>query len=109
MRFLIDAQLPPALASWIAAQGHQADHVATFDLAGAADPEIWALACKLDTVLLTKDEDFVLIQQQAGSGPAVVWLRLGNATNRRLIEWLAARWPKMIAALELGETVIEVR
>jgi predicted nuclease of predicted toxin-antitoxin system len=25
MRFLIDAQLPPALARWLAAQGHEAD------------------------------------------------------------------------------------
>ena len=27
MRFVIDAQLPPALARWLAAQGHEAEHV----------------------------------------------------------------------------------
>jgi predicted nuclease of predicted toxin-antitoxin system len=27
MRFLIDAQLPPALVPWLAAKGHQARHV----------------------------------------------------------------------------------
>lgn len=27
MRFLVDAQLPPALARWLAAQGHEAEHV----------------------------------------------------------------------------------
>jgi len=26
MRFLVDAQLPPALARWLAAQGHEAEH-----------------------------------------------------------------------------------
>jgi predicted nuclease of predicted toxin-antitoxin system len=28
MRFLADAQLPPALARWIALNGHEAGHVA---------------------------------------------------------------------------------
>ncbi len=28
MRFLVDAQLPPALARWLAANGHAAEHVA---------------------------------------------------------------------------------
>ena len=28
MLFLVDAQLPPALARWLAAKGHQALHVA---------------------------------------------------------------------------------
>ncbi len=31
MNLVIDARLPPALARWIAAQGHQGTHV--FDLA----------------------------------------------------------------------------
>jgi predicted nuclease of predicted toxin-antitoxin system len=31
MRFLVDAQLPPALANWLAAQGHDAAHVADLD------------------------------------------------------------------------------
>lgn len=35
MRFLVDAQLPPALARWIAAQGHEARHVADLGMAGA--------------------------------------------------------------------------
>jgi predicted nuclease of predicted toxin-antitoxin system len=29
MRFLIDAQLPPALARWLAERGHEAVHVVT--------------------------------------------------------------------------------
>jgi predicted nuclease of predicted toxin-antitoxin system len=28
MKFLIDAQLPPALCEWLRARGHEADHVA---------------------------------------------------------------------------------
>jgi predicted nuclease of predicted toxin-antitoxin system len=40
MRFLVDAQLPAALARWLAAEGHRAEHVADIGLAGALDKEI---------------------------------------------------------------------
>jgi predicted nuclease of predicted toxin-antitoxin system len=40
MRFLVDAQLPPALARWRAEQGHQAEHVADINLAAASDGTI---------------------------------------------------------------------
>ena len=41
MQFLVDAQLPPALARWISAQGYPARHVADIGMASALDPEIW--------------------------------------------------------------------
>jgi predicted nuclease of predicted toxin-antitoxin system len=44
MQFLIDAQLPPALARWLSSAGHHAEHVADIGLAGARDGEIWAYA-----------------------------------------------------------------
>jgi predicted nuclease of predicted toxin-antitoxin system len=37
MRFLIDAQLPPALARLLTARGHTAEHVADIDLRHAED------------------------------------------------------------------------
>lgn len=43
MRFLVDAQLPPALARWLASQGHQADHVGDLGLAAAMDRVIWLI------------------------------------------------------------------
>ena len=36
MRFLIDAQLPPALARWITEHGHEAEHVLDCGLAEAS-------------------------------------------------------------------------
>ncbi|HSM28057.1 MAG TPA: DUF5615 family PIN-like protein [Thioalkalivibrio sp.] len=35
MRFLVDAQLPPALARWLSAQGCPADHVADLGMEAA--------------------------------------------------------------------------
>ncbi|MBU2807009.1 DUF5615 family PIN-like protein [Acidithiobacillus ferrooxidans F221] len=39
MQFLVDAQLPPALARWISAQGYSACHVADIGMASARDAE----------------------------------------------------------------------
>ena len=44
MRFLVDAQLPPALARGLEALGHQAEHVADCGLAVAPDAAIWKYA-----------------------------------------------------------------
>lgn len=38
MRFLIDAQLPPALARWLEGEGHQAEHVSDIGLASPVGP-----------------------------------------------------------------------
>ena len=59
MNFLVDAQLPPALARWITRQGHQATHVFEIGLQTADDPVIWERARSDDTVIISKDEDFV--------------------------------------------------
>lgn len=85
MRFLVDAQLPPALCDWLAGQGHTALHVVDLGLAGADDQPIWARAVADDAVLLTKDQDFVAIRKRATAGPAVCWLRIGIATNPALL------------------------
>lgn len=40
MRFLVDAQLPPALARWLTAKGYEAEHVADVGMASSSDIEI---------------------------------------------------------------------
>jgi predicted nuclease of predicted toxin-antitoxin system len=85
MRFIVDAQLPPALARWLARQGHEAEHVADRLLATAPDPVIWDYALSVAAVILTKDEDFAQGKTLSGSGPRVVWIRLPNTRTRELI------------------------
>ena len=60
MRFLVDAQLPPALARRIEALGHKAEHVADCDLASAPDSLIRDHAERVGAVIVTKDEDFAV-------------------------------------------------
>lgn len=58
-------------------------------------------------VLVTKDDDFVLRHPPVDY--TLIWLRCGNMSNRRLREWLDTRWTAIVAKLEEGERMIEVR
>jgi predicted nuclease of predicted toxin-antitoxin system len=108
LRFLIDAQLPPALVHRLASIGHQADHVHEIGLGLATDLEIWAYAGKKQAVLVTKDHDFVDLTLSEPGRVAVVWIRLGNTTNKALWHALEPALPEIVEAITRGETLIEI-
>jgi predicted nuclease of predicted toxin-antitoxin system len=72
----------------------------------ASDSEVWRYAIAHSAIIVTKDEDFALRRQQA-SGPQVLWLRIGNATNHALRAHLDAAWPVAQQWLEQGEPIVE--
>jgi predicted nuclease of predicted toxin-antitoxin system len=109
VRFLIDAQLPPALARWLAERGHVAEHVADLGMQRARDATIWAFAVSSDAVIITKDEDFPSRRAVADDGPQIVWLRIGNTRRVPLIAWFAGMYSQCLAALERGEAIVELR
>ena len=108
MRFLVDAQLPPALARWLAAQGHEAEHVCDKGMQAASDTAIWDCALASSAAIVTKDEDFARRKVLAAAGPVVVWIRLPNTRRRDLLAWFDAMLPEIVAALTRGETLLEV-
>ena len=108
MNFLVDAQLPPGLARWPADQGHSAQHVNDVGLTGAEDSVIWNHALGVDAIIVIKDEDAERTARTA-VGPVIVWLRIGNATNRALLEWLEPRWTSIVQLLIDDNRLIEVR
>lgn len=109
MHFLVDAQLPPALARWRGDQGHEAHHVADLGLETASDREIWIRAEASNAVIITKDEDFARRRASAVVGLPVIWLRIGNTRREALLRWYAVAFPRVLGALEAGETLVEVR
>lgn len=109
MNFLIDAQLPPALARWIVSQGHQATHVFDIGLQTADDPAIWERARNDRAVIISKDEDFVDRWLLSDQPVPLAWIRKGNCSNRVLIAWLVPLWPDTLKRLEQGERLIELR
>jgi len=108
VRFLVDAQLPPALARWLTAQGHDGSHALDLGMLQAADRDIWAEAGRLGAVLISKDEDFVHLRTLKPDGPALVWVRVGNTARRGLLAWFARLLPQIEQALLAGETLVEV-
>jgi len=109
VKFLVDANLPPALARWLASEGHESYHVSDLGMASVSDRAIWQRARDIDACIVTKDEDFVLLQALDRNGPAIVWIRIGNAVRSVLLRRLPGILPAVISAIERGDKVIEVR
>jgi predicted nuclease of predicted toxin-antitoxin system len=108
VKFLVDAQLPPALARWLREAGHQAEHVEDTGLREANDGAIWAHAVKSGAIIMTKDEDFAARSVRDATAPAIVWLRVGNTTNRVLRTWIELRLPGIAQLLSQGSRLVEV-
>lgn len=108
MRFLVDAQLPVALARWLVARGHEAYHVSDLEMSDASDSVIWNYAIDAHAIVITKDEDFALRRSFAKRGPVIVWVRLGNSGTKALLEWFEQGLPGVGIAVQRGETLIEL-
>ncbi len=107
MRFLVDAQLPPALVPWLRDEGHDAAHVFELDILAASDNDVWAYAVAHGYVIVTKDHDFVEWAFKRRPCPQIVWLRFGNMPNRGLFDRLKRAWPRVNLGLNNGASVVE--
>lgn len=56
-----------------------------------------------------QDDDFVERSLDSTDGPSIVWLRIGNCTNRVLFAWLEPLLPEILRQLESGHRIVEVR
>ena len=108
MKFVVDAQVPPVMARWLQAEGHEAQHVEELGLRNSEDEEIWRHATRAGAAILTKDEDFPERAKSSLEAPVEVWLRIGNATNPSLRVWFEARLPGIVQMAVEGSRVIEV-
>ncbi|MCT0199912.1 DUF5615 family PIN-like protein [Synechococcus sp. CS-1325] len=107
----LDAQLSPALASWITAQFTpiQAVPVRELGLRNADDREIFAQARSAGAVVMTKDRDFLHLLFEQGPPPQVIWLRVGNSSNQALQSVLLRTLELAVASLGEGEPWVEIR
>jgi predicted nuclease of predicted toxin-antitoxin system len=109
VKFLIDNQLPFALAKALVSKGHTASHVLDVGLESATDEEIWNYAEENSLVLITKDEDFSRRASLPSASVQVVWVRRGNCRKAVLLSAFDAVFLELEAALKVGDTLIEVR
>ena len=109
MKFLVDNQLPPALARLIQNEfGEAAVHVIDLRLRDASDAFLLDLACSEDAVLISKDEDFVsMVLREPKAG--LIWVRIGNCRRKFLLAAFRRAWPRVMEKLRKGERFIEIR
>ena len=109
MRIWVDAQMSPAIATWISSNyGVSAAAIRDLGLRDAEDKEIFETARQEKAVVMTKDSDFVLLLDKLGPPPQVIWVTCGNTSNARLKEVLMNTLPKALDLLNLGEKLIEI-
>lgn len=107
-KFLIDAQLPPALAMRMAEHGHEAVHVNDIGLGAASDNMIAKEVINRKAILVTKDEDFIVQSNLGRLAVPIIWIRFGNTTNHVLWKRLAPVLPDILTSLAGGEKIVEV-
>lgn len=105
----IDAQMSPAIAAWIT-EHFSVKSLAVRDLGlrDADDREIFLQARKQSAIVMTKDSDFILLQNELGTPPKIIWITCGNTSNARLKEILTATLSEAIEILTASEYLVEI-
>jgi len=107
MRFLLDMNLPPAMAEWLRSEGHDAVHIREVGLGDVSDRDIFANAAEEGRIVVTFDLDFGEIAGLAGgTGATVMLLRLRLACRDYLRQRLQAAIAEAAEALQAGATVV---
>jgi predicted nuclease of predicted toxin-antitoxin system len=105
----VDAQLSPALAPWLKDQfGVDAFSARYLEMVRAKDPEVFRAAREANVVVLTKDNDFVLLQERFGPPPSIMWVRCGKTSNAHLKRVLQRTFPEARRLVESGEALVEI-
>jgi predicted nuclease of predicted toxin-antitoxin system len=108
-KFLVDANLPLALARQLATTGVDCVHVADLGDMSTPDRTVWAMAAAEARDIISRDGDFAQLVIGSASGPSVVWVRLGNVRKQVLLSQIERDWDKLLGLLNSGERLIEIR
>lgn len=109
MRFIVDNQLPPALARFLSEDLHvHASHVVDVGLRDGSDADIWAYCSANDLVLISKDADFATMYSRAPSA-RLLWVRIGNCRRAFLLKVFEEQWSRILELIENGERFVELR
>ncbi|MBD2757008.1 DUF5615 family PIN-like protein [Spirosoma validum] len=93
LKFIVDTQQPPMLATYLRWKGFDAIHTTHFpDGHLLQDIEIAKITLEESRIIVTKDADFPDSFFLKGAPPRVIHIQLGNIRNRELTAFLEARW-----------------
>ena len=109
MTIWIDAQLSPALASWITRTfGISAIALRDIGLRDTTDHQIFLAAKEQGVIVMSKDADFVRLLEELGAPPQIIWITCGNTSNAHLRNLLISALPRTIEMITDGESLVEI-
>ncbi len=110
MKLWLDAQISPHLAPWLRQRFEiDAFSLEYLKLDDAEDEVVFTAAREAGATVITKDEDFLRLQERFGAPPKLIWITCGNTSNTHLRDVLAKTLIDALEALELGDTLVEIR
>ena len=109
MRFVVDNQLPIALAVHLQSRGHDCTHVLDVGLSDADDRTVWDYAIRELRIVISKDQDFIFLANRPGDIGKLLWLRLGNCRNAALMRAIDQVHDSLIIAFDSGQRIVELQ
>jgi len=85
VKFIVDNQLPAALAQYLRKRGFDCQHVLEVGLGEALDREICEYAGLQERIVISKDEDFFYLAKQGEAKIRLIWVRLGEQPHSRIV------------------------
>ena len=105
----LDAQISPFLTNWIEKEINiQTKAVWDLGLRDATGNYIFEQARIANAIVMTKDIDFKILQDNLGTPPKIIWLTCGNTSNKKLKEILSANLIKSLKILESSDVIVEI-
>ena len=109
MKFLVDNQLPAAVAKYLRSRGFDCEHVLEAGLGDANDGAICRYAGLQERIVISKDQDFFFFATRPEANIRLIWVRLGNCRTATLLESLERAWPQIEIAFKGGDRIVEIR
>lgn len=109
MKLLVGNQLPLALAVHLRGWGFDCTHLLEIGLDTADDITVWGHAIADERIVVSKDEDFLLLASRPGDRGRLIWVRLGNCRNAALLAAFDRTRDALLQAAASGQRVIELR
>lgn len=85
MKFLVDHNLSPKLTAFLEPWFTGSVHTMELHFERTPDKGLWTYAAEHGFSILTKDTDFEKYSLLRGAPPKVVWLRIGNTSNKEVM------------------------
>ena len=63
---------------------------------------------KAESIIMSKDSDFLRLVDKYGPPPKIIWITCGNTSNAKMREVLEKSLQKAIDMLQAGEPVVEI-